>query len=146
MLKTIIRIIKQLSLEPQKLFLIDSIGAFTTAFLLFVVSRNFNQYFGISERILTYLSAIAGCFCIYSTTCYFVIKANWAPFIKGICMANLLYCMVTTGLVIFYFHQLTTIGLAYFLGEIAIICGLVYIEINVATEINKSQMGSNKIG
>jgi hypothetical protein len=144
MLKTIIRIIKQLSLDPQKLFLIDSIGAFTTAFLLFVVSRNFNEYFGISERILTYLSVLAVCFCIYSTTCYFVIKANWTPFIKGISMANLLYCILTTSLVIFYFPQLTTIGIAYFLGEIAIICGLVYIEMNVATEIKKSRMDNNR--
>jgi hypothetical protein len=144
MLKTIIRIIKQLSLEPQKLFLLDSLGAFTTAFLLFVVSRNFNEYFGISERILTYLSVLAVCFCIYSTTCYFVIKANWTPFIKGISMANLLYCILTTSLVIFYFPQLTTIGIAYFLGEIAIICGLVYIEMNVATEIKKSRMDNNR--
>jgi len=141
---TVSKIIKQLTSEPKKLFLIDSIGALTTAFLLFVVLRNFNEYFGMPKRILTYLSVIAVWFFIYSTTCFFVIKANWTPFIKGISIANLLYCVFTIGLVIFYYPQLTTIGIAYFLGEIAIICGLVCIELNVATEINKSKVANNK--
>jgi hypothetical protein len=138
-------IVKQLSLEPKKIFLIDSIGAVTTAFLLFVVLRNFNEYFGMPERILTYLSVIAVCFFIYSTTCFFVIKANWTPWIKGISLANLLYCALTIGLVIFNHSKLTTIGIAYFLGEIVIICGLVYIELNVATEINKRRIDNNTI-
>lgn len=143
MIKTISKIIKQFSTEPQKLFLIDSIGALTTAFLLYVVLRNFNEYFGMPEIILTYLSVIAVFFCIYSTVCFFVIKANWTPFIKGISIANLLYCVLTIGLVIFYTPQITTIGIAYFLGEIAIIFGLVYIELNVASEINKSKIDNN---
>ena len=143
MIKIVNKIKKQLSSAPQKLFLLDSIGALTTAFLLFVVLRNFKEYFGMPEIILTYLSVIAVCFCIYSTTCFFVIKSNWTTFIKGISIANLLYCILTIGLVIFYRSQLTTIGIAYFLGEIAIICGLVYIELNVATEINKSRIGNN---
>ena len=73
---------------------------------------------------------------------FFVIKAKWTTFIKGISIANLLYCILTIGLIIFYHPQLTTIGIAYFLGEIAIICGLVYIELNVANEINKSRIGN----
>lgn len=140
MIMTASQIIKQLSSNPKKLFLIDSIGALTTASLLFVVLRNFNEYFGIPEKILTYLSAIAACFFIYSTTCFFIIKANGVTFIKGISIANLLYCALTISLVVYYHHQLTTLGMAYFLGEIAIICGLVYIELNVATEINKSRI------
>ena len=143
MIKTVSKIIKQLSSKPKKLLLIDSIGALTTAFLLFIVLRNFNEYFGMPERILTYLSVFAVCFCIYSTTCLFIIKANWTPFIKGISIANLLYCVLTIGLVIFYNSQLSIIGIAYFLGEIAIICGLVYIELNVANEINKSRIDNN---
>jgi len=143
MIKTVVKIIKQLSSNPQKLFLIDSIGALTTATLLFVVLRNFNEYFGMPEKILTYLSVIAVCFFIYSTACFFVIKANWTPLIKGISIANLLYCILTISLLVFYHQQLTTLGIAYFLGEIAIICGLVYIELNVAIEINKSKIDNN---
>jgi hypothetical protein len=121
-------IIKQLATKPRTLFLIDSLGALTTAFLLFVVLRNFNEYFGVPETILTYLSVIAACLCIYSTTCFFVIKEDWIPFVRIISIANLLYCILTIALIIFYYPQLTIIGIAYFLGEIAIIVGLVYIE------------------
>jgi hypothetical protein len=137
MIKNVSKIIKQLSSEPKKLFLLDSIGAFTTAFLLYVVLRNFNEYFGMPERILIFLSVIAVCFFIYSMTCFFTIKTNWTPFIKGIIIANLLYCLLTISLVFFYHPQLTTIGIAYFLGEILVICGLVYIELNVTTESNQ---------
>jgi len=143
MLKALRSIIKRLSMEPKKLFLIDSIGALTTAFLLFVVLRNFNEYFGMPERALTYLFLIAVCLFIYSTTCFFIIKTNWTLFIKGIGIANLLYCLLTFCLIYLYYPQLTTIGIAYFLGEIIIICGLVYIELNVATQINKSGIANN---
>jgi hypothetical protein len=144
MIKTASKIIKQLSSKPKKLFLIDSIGALTTSFLLFVILRNFNEYFGMPEIVLTYLSVIAFLIFIYSTTCFFVIKANLTPFIKGISIANLIYCGLTIGLVIFYNPQLTTIGTAYFVGEIAIIIGLVFIELNVATEIEKIRIVKHK--
>jgi uncharacterized membrane protein HdeD (DUF308 family) len=42
------------------------------------------------------------------------------------------------GLVIFYHPKLTIFGTTYFLGEIAIILGLVYIELNVMSAIKKS--------
>lgn len=143
MIKTVSAIIKKLSSKPKTLFLIDSIGALTTAFILFVVLRNFNEYLGMPKIILTYLYMIAACLCIYSTTCFFVIKEDWIPFIRVISIANLLYCIVTIGLVIFYYPQLTMIGIAYFVGETAIICGLVYIELNVATTIKKNIMDNN---
>ncbi len=138
MKNTISKIIKQLSSKPKTLFLIDSIGALATAFFLYVVLRNFNEYFGMPLTTLNYLSSIAACLCIYSTTCFVIIKKNWIPFIMIISIANLLYCILTIVLIIFYHHQLTIFGTAYFLGEIAIILGLVYIELNVATSIKKS--------
>jgi hypothetical protein len=142
-MKTVNKIIKQLSSDPKKLFLIDCLGALTTAFLLFVVLRSFNEYIGMPVSILNYLAVIAVCFCVYSTICFFVIKAKWTPFIKGISIANLLYCILTISLVIFYHPQLTIFGIAYFLGEIAIIFGLVYIELNVANEIKKNTINNN---
>ena len=138
MKNTISKIIKQLSSKPKILFLIDSIGALATAFFLYVVLRNFNEYFGMPITILNYLSAIAACLCIYSTICLVLIKENWIPFIMIISIANLLYCILTSGLVIFYHPKLTIFGTTYFLGEIAIILGLVYIELNVMSAIKKS--------
>lgn len=119
--------------EKQKtLFLVDGIGAFITAFSLFVIVRQLNAYFGMPKNELTYLSAIAICFCIYSAVCFLFLKGNLTPFIRLIAIANLIYCALTILLIIKYYPLLTIIGIAYFLIEIIIICGLCYIELSVA--------------
>jgi len=143
MIITVRNVIDYLAGKPKKLFLIDSFGAILTAFFLFVVLRNFNEYFGMPKILLTYLSVIAVCFCIYSTTCYFFLKNYWTLFISIISIANLLYCILTMGLLIFYYPHLTIIGLTYFLLEIAIICKLIYVELHVAATIKKSGMAES---
>ncbi len=143
MIKPISEIIKQLEQKPKILFLVDSIGAMLTTFFLFVILRNFNEYFGMPKTTLTYLSAIAACLCIYSTTCFFFLKDNLTSFIRIISVANLLYCLLTMGLIISNYPILTIIGTAYFLAEITIVCGLVYIELNVASAINKNRTDNN---
>ena len=137
------KLINHLSKKQKTLFLIDSLGAILTAFFLFVIMRLFNEYFGMPKTALTYLSVIAICFCIYSTACFLFLKRHWAPFIRFIGFANLLYCMLTIGLLIKHYSLLTIIGTAYFLIEILIICGLSYVEFNVATKIKKSSWQLN---
>lgn len=51
---------------------------------------------------------------------------------KIIAMANLMYCCLTMGLVIYLHQQLTIIGLIYFILEIIIISILVVIELKAA--------------
>lgn len=138
MYKKIQNIIDHLAGKPKTLFLIDSLGAMLTAFALCVVLIPFNKYFGIPITVLTYLSAIAAYFCIYSTICFFFLKENWSPFIKAISIANVLYCILTIGVVIVHYSILTPIGITYFLVETILICGLVYIERNVAAKISTS--------
>jgi len=118
--------------HPKKLFLIDSLGALLTAFLLFVVVRNFNEYFGLPKIILTYLSAIALLLSIYSISCFCFIKSNWKDNIRIIAYANILYCVLISILLLRYHSTLTVFGLTYFLIEIAIICGLAYMELKAA--------------
>lgn len=131
------RILKKLvtyfSEKQKTLFLVDSIGAFITAFILFVIVRPLNEYFGIPIKELTYLSVIAFVFCIYSATCFLFLKDSFTTFIKFIGIANLMYCTLTIGLMIKYYPLLTIIGTSYFLIEIAIICGLSYLELTVST-------------
>lgn len=130
------RILKKLIIyfsEKQKtLFLIDSIGAFITAFILFVIVRPLNEYFGMPIKELTYLSVIAIVFCIYSATCFLFLKNSFTTFIKFIGIANIMYCALTIGLMIKYHPFLTIIGTSYFLVEIVIICGLSYVELTVS--------------
>lgn len=134
------RIMKKLVnhfIEKQKsVFLIDSIGACMTAFSLFVIVRQFDAYFGMPKRELTFLSVLAVCFCSYAAACFLFLKAGLKPFIRYMGIANLLYCALTTGLLIKYYPLLTMIGKTYFLIEIVIICVLSYIELTVAASNN----------
>jgi len=139
MIKATRQIIHYFAKKPRNLFLTDSLGALLTTFLLFVVLRNFPEHFGMPKLVLTYLSGIAACLCLYSTVCFYFLKDNWTPFIRGISIANLLYCMLTMGLLFIYFPQLTIIGLLYFLMEIVIILGLVFIEGQVVAAIKNNQ-------
>ncbi len=125
------KLIKHFTEKQKTLFLIDSIGAFMTAFFLFFIVRQFNEYFGMPKKELTYLSVIAVFFCIYSAACFLFLKGGLTPFISFIGIANLIYCVLTIGLLIKYSLLLTIIGTTYFLIEIVIICGLSYVELNV---------------
>jgi hypothetical protein len=132
------KLINHLAEKPKTLFLIDSLGAILTAFFLFVVMRQFNGYFGMPKTVLTYLSVIAVCFCIYSYACFLYLNALWTPYIRLIGIANLLYCALIFVLLIKYYSLLTIIGITYFLIEIAIICVLCYVELKVAKRKNET--------
>ena len=132
------KIINQLVKTPKRLFLIDAIGAFLTAFLLFVVLKTWNEYIGMPKKTLTMLSVIALVFCVYSTFCFFSNNRNWTLFLKIIATSNLLYCCLTLGLVIYNFPKLTVIGVTYFGGEIVVICALVFVELVTLKSIKQN--------
>ena len=119
---------KKFSLNPKKIFLVDGVGAFLTAFILYVIMNRYNEYFGIPQTTLTCLCVIALVFSLYSITCFFTLKGKWQPFLKAIIAANLLYCCLTAGLVLYSYSNLMALGVAYFSIETMIILGLVFIE------------------
>jgi len=143
-MKSIINnIIIQLTSKPRILLLVDSVGAFLTTLSLFVVLRTFYELIGMPLSVLTYLSILSAFFCLYSAACFLFLKRNWVPFIWGIGIANLLYCVLTMTLVLLNYPQLTALGVAYFLGEIMIVGVLVYIELRVAKAIMKTRTSEN---
>jgi hypothetical protein len=120
--------LNRVSPKPKTLFLIDGLGGLVTALLLYGVLRPFHEYVGMPPKVLIYLTLIAALFFIYSTLCHLFVKENWKPFLKIISYANLLYCCLTLLLMIYYFQELTTLGVGYFLAEILVILVLVYFE------------------
>lgn len=120
---------KSYLVKPKNIFLLDSFGALLTTLLLYFVLRNFNDFFGLSKDVLEYLSIIAFTFFVYSVSCYFLVKQNWKSFLKVICTANILYCILTVGIIICYYQSISMFGIVYFLGEITVIFGLVFLEI-----------------
>lgn len=117
-----------MNFTAKKLLLIDGIGACITALLLSQVLTRFEPLFGMPKEVLFVLAAVAVCFAVYDAACYFLIKSNHSPALKPIMTANAIYCMVTFGLVIIHFDTLTWLGIAYFIGEIALVSALIFIE------------------
>lgn len=119
---------KVLIRNPKRIFLLDGLGAFLTMFFLVTVLSIFEEYLGMPQPILTFLSILALAYAIYSFFCFYLIRNNWRPFLKIICIANLLYCCLTIGIVIHCYAKLTVLGVIYFLIEIILILGLVLLE------------------
>lgn len=117
-----------LSLPFQKFFLIDGLGALLTAFLTGIILPTFEQYFGMPRDVLYVLAGLAMSFAVYSFFCYKRVSQNWQAYLKAIAVANFLYCCATAFLVYVYFEELSTLGVLYFVGEIALVLGLVMLE------------------
>lgn len=115
--------------HPRKIFLIDGTGACLSAlFLLLLLWSNLS---GMPERELFFLACTAGVFAVYSFCYYLFVRDKWRRYLKNIILANVLYCLVTIGLVVYYYEMLTPIGIAYFLGEVVVIGVLVRFEAKV---------------
>lgn len=124
--------------DPKKLFLIDGIGAMGTASLLLLLPVFFPGIFGLPDSYTKLLGEIAVCFAIYSLYNYVWFNpTHWKPFLKVISIANAVYCVISLGIVLLHFQQITTIGWLYFMGEIAIIMLLFLWEMKVSKTVTK---------
>lgn len=68
---------------------------------------------------------------MYSIGCYFLVKKNWKPFLKIICTANILYGILTFGILLYNYKSVSVFGILYFSGEIILIAGLVLEEVKI---------------
>jgi hypothetical protein len=127
-------LINQLTSNPRKLFLIDGLGAFLTAFFLLAILARFQEYFGMPITILYFLSAAACIYMMYSICCYLFVLSKWHPYLKAITIANIIYCCVTFTLVIYFIQSLTMLGLIYFLIEIIVMSSLILLELTVLSK------------
>lgn len=116
------------STNPKRIFLLDSVGACLTAIFLVTILARFETAFGMPRTILYSLSSVAGLYAIFSFCCYFFILGNWAPYLRAVTMANMLYCCLTMVLIVYFYQSLTLLGLFYFLLEIMVISSLILIE------------------
>lgn len=115
-------------MTPRKLFLIDSMGALLSAFMLGVVLVRAEHIFGMPSQVLFPLSAVASLFFLYSFTCYLKVQTAAAPFLRFIAIANFLYTIITLYFVCQYLQHLSVYGIGYFIEEAIIVLVLVTIE------------------
>jgi len=105
----------------KQFFLIDCLGAITSTFLLGFVLVQFESFFGMPADTLYVLAGIAACFAVYSGLGYLVTGMQRPVFLRLIAIVNLLYCLLTLSLVYVHREVITTWGVAYFVGEVAIV-------------------------
>ncbi len=122
-------------INPKTLFLIDSLGALLSAFLLGVVLVRFESVFGMPRKALYFLSSIACVFAVYSFSCFLRLSENWRPYLKIIAVANLLYCGLTLVLVVYLYQRLAILGLLYFIVELIIVSILAIFEWRTAANL-----------
>lgn len=132
------RITEHLARQTRLLFLIDALGALITAFMLGFIWHNYCPYTGMPPAVLKKLALTALLLCSYSGICAFFLKNRSSSFIKAIAVANLLYCILTSSLLVIYYAELTLLGIIYFVAELLIITGLVGLEYKVAIAIDKT--------
>lgn len=122
-------------INPKKLFLIDSLGGLLSAFMLGVALVRFEDTFGMPPRVLYALAFLACLFFVYSLFCFLRVTEHWRRYMKVIAIANLMYCGLTLGLVIYLHQELTTLGMLYFGSEIVMIIGLAMVELKKASHV-----------
>ena len=124
-------LLDKLSSNPKKLFLIDGLGALLTAVLLLTILARYEDRFGMPRNVVYFLSAVAFTYAIYSFCCSVLAKRSWFIYLRIIAIANIMYCCLTFGLMIYFFQVLTILGLVYFSLEIVVISCLVFLEFKV---------------
>ncbi len=131
-------------LPPKRLFLLDSIGALFSAFLLGIVLVNLDQYFHMPQAVLYKLALIAFVFFIYSSTCWLWLKKDHKKYLRIIAVANLLYSCLTLGLMLYWRARVTTWDFLYFTGEILIIFFLARLEWQTARRQKSTEYNLTK--
>ncbi|MBX9768468.1 MAG: hypothetical protein K2X47_14435, partial [Bdellovibrionales bacterium] len=117
-----------MKLDERSIFLLDGIGAALSATTTGIILPQFSERVGLSVANLRLLGLIALAFGTYSLTCFLVFRRPKAPMLLTIVAANTLYCVLTT-MIAFFSSELSYLGRAYFIAEVAIITGVVFLEV-----------------
>ncbi len=126
-------------IQPKNVFLIDGVGAFLSVLMLWCLIAPFESFFGFPGDIAKSLAVLPVIYAVYSLSCSVFVKTEQTIFIKIIIAANLLYCVLSFVLVVFYFDRITIFGLWYFLSEKVIILALVMWEWKIVQQIHNKR-------
>ena len=111
----------------QNVFLFDGIGAIGSTTATLTIALALQPQFGMPSEVLWGLALLAVGFIAYSLTCWRR-RAPLRPWLPIVMAANLTYCVVLSAALWAHASVLTRLGLAYFIGEIVIIVGVVSLE------------------
>lgn len=131
------RLLHQWISNTRKVFLLDAVGACLTALTSAGILIPFQKAFGMPRFVLEIASVVAGLFALYSFLCYLLVKRNRHSFLKAIAVMNSLYCFFIAIFTIHYLEKLTILGKCYFVLELAVLIGLITLEIKTAYKFSE---------
>ena len=124
--------------NPNKVFIIDGLGAMLSTFLLGYVSVKFENIFGMPSKTLYTLAALPVFITFYDFYCIRK-KDDLGHFMKGIAIINLTYCCLSILFAFYHLGTITIFGWSYLIIEILILITLAIIEYKVAKRLIKRQ-------
>ena len=130
----------------KSVFVVDFLGAVVSGSIMFFVIARLPEYFGLQPKIAVYLALLPCVFFVYSLASYLLVKSTkqMGIFLKGIIWGNSLYCLLTFGILLFFFPSstndgtLTILGAGYLSAEIVVIIGVVLYECRILRKIKQS--------
>jgi len=114
----------------RNVFLVDGLGAVLSTSATAMILLRFHALFGMPTQTLRVLVVVAVGFAVYSLSCW-MRRASLRPWLPIVMVANLAYCGLVAVALIGHGSVLTPLGLAYFIGEMMVILGVVLFEARV---------------
>lgn len=125
------KLIKKIIAAPRLIFLIDTVGASLSMIYSFLIACFFQDYFGLSASWWFLLSGLAMVILVYSAFCFFRAPKNKITGLSIIITNNILYELLSIGLLIFNHNSLTLLGICYLMIELLILSLIILLELKV---------------
>ena len=116
---------------PHTMLLVDGLGGVATALMLCIVLPPFHEEIGLIRRTLVTLGLFGVVYGAFSLGCWRFVRVRWRRALAIIIGANAFYCLVSALVVVTHRDAMTTLGVSYFVIEIAVIAALIGLEIAV---------------
>lgn len=111
-------------------FLFDGLGALGSTLALAFVLPAFESVIGLPRSVLFLLAGPAAVFAAWSLSCALLGARPW-PWLAVVMVGNVAYCLLSLLALAYHLDTITAWGVAYVLGEIAVIACVVAVERSV---------------
>lgn len=120
--------------HPQKLFIVDGIGAAVSAILHIFLLAPFESFFGVPAETVYLLALFPIVFVLYDIFAYYQYNGLAQLYLKGIAVMNMMFVALSISMGIYHRDSISVWGWLYLIGECLIVAGLVRLEWRCANE------------
>lgn len=115
-------------INAKNLLRIDAIGALFSCFFIGGLMIPFQSFIGLPHSVLTILALLATLFCLHSSFAFFRYPKSFSMHLRLVTIANLLYALLSIGVLVIYIEHMSLIGKVYFIAELSILSILIILE------------------